>query len=122
MPKATQLRQDSRQELLQKLEDLKNELQSLKVDKVTGGAPAKLSKLKEVRRSIARVNTVISQKQRDQLRTFYKKKKYAPLDLRQKKTRAIRRRLNPYERRQKTLRQKKRLRAFPQRKYAIRAD
>ena len=37
--------------------------------------------------------TVMNQKQRQNLRELYKKKKYAPLDLRPKKTRAIRRRL-----------------------------
>jgi large subunit ribosomal protein L35e len=46
-----------------------------------------------VRRSIARVNTVINQKQRQSLREFYKGKKYTPLDLRVKKTRAIRKQL-----------------------------
>ena len=46
-----------------------------------------------VRKSIARVLTVMNQKQRQNLREFYKSKKYLPLDLRPKKTRAIRRRL-----------------------------
>lgn len=46
-----------------------------------------------VRKSIARVLTVMNQKQRQNLREFYKNKKYLPLDLRAKKTRAIRRRL-----------------------------
>lgn len=46
-----------------------------------------------VRRGIARVNTVINSKQRQNLREFYKKKQYLPLDLRVKKTRAIRRKL-----------------------------
>lgn len=46
-----------------------------------------------VRKSIARVLTVMNQKQRQNLREFYKNKKYLPLDLRPKKTRAIRRRL-----------------------------
>ena len=46
-----------------------------------------------VRKSIARVMTVMNQKARQNLRELYKKKKYAPLDLRAKKTRAIRRRL-----------------------------
>lgn len=48
-----------------------------------------------VRKSIARVLTVINQKQRQNLREYYKGKKYLPLDLRYKKTRAIRRRLTP---------------------------
>ena len=46
-----------------------------------------------VRKSIARVLTVMNQKARQNLHDFYKTKKYAPLDLRPKKTRAIRRRL-----------------------------
>ncbi len=36
----------------------------------------------------------MNQKQRANLREFYKGKKYIPLDLRAKKTRAIRRKLN----------------------------
>jgi large subunit ribosomal protein L35e len=47
-----------------------------------------------VRKSIARVLTVTNQKTRQNLRELYKKKKYLPLDLRAKKTRAIRRRLS----------------------------
>lgn len=46
-----------------------------------------------VRKSIARVLTVINQKARQNLHEYYKDKKYKPLDLRPKKTRAIRRRL-----------------------------
>ena len=47
-----------------------------------------------VRKSIARVLTVMNQKARQSLRDFYMTKKYVPLDLRPKKTRAIRRRLS----------------------------
>lgn len=46
-----------------------------------------------VRKSIARVLTVTNQKARQNLREYYKNKKFLPLDLRPKKTRAIRRRL-----------------------------
>lgn len=52
---------------------------------------------KLVRLSIARVLTVISQKQKSALREAYKNKKYLPLDLRPKKTRAIRRRLTKHQ-------------------------
>ena len=45
-----------------------------------------------VRKSIARVLTVTNQKARQNIREYYKNKKYLPLDLRPKKTRAIRRR------------------------------
>lgn len=46
-----------------------------------------------VRKAIARVLTVIHLKQRQNLREFYKKKRHQPLDLRTKKTRALRKRL-----------------------------
>jgi large subunit ribosomal protein L35e len=52
---------------------------------------------KVVRTSIARVLTVMSQKQKSALRDAYKSKKYLPLDLRPKKTRAIRRRLTKHQ-------------------------
>ena len=52
---------------------------------------------KVVRLSIAQVLTVISQKQKSVLREAYKNKKYLPLDLRPKKTRAIRRRLTKHQ-------------------------
>lgn len=73
------------------------------------------------RKNIARTLTVISQTQREQLRLFYKKKKYLPLDLRVKKTRAMRRALTPYERSLKTVKQQKKEAYFPLRKYAVKA-
>ena len=76
---------------------------------------------KVIRKSIARVLTVISQTQRDNLRKFYQKKKYKPLDLRPKKTRAKRRELTKFERTRKTLKQKKKDIHFPQRVYAVKA-
>jgi large subunit ribosomal protein L35e len=75
----------------------------------------------EVRKSIARVLTVMSHNKRDNLQVFYKGKKYLPLDLRVKKTRAIRRRLTAHEAGKKTLRQIKKDTHFPQRKYAVKA-
>ncbi|XP_062196435.1 uncharacterized protein LOC133899467 [Phragmites australis] len=61
-----------------------------------GRAPNKLSKIKVVRTSVARVLTVISQKQKAALWEAYKNK-LLPLDLRPKKTRAIRRRLTKHQ-------------------------
>ncbi|XP_062198806.1 uncharacterized protein LOC133901457 [Phragmites australis] len=85
-----------------------------------GRAPNKLSKIKVVRTSVARVLTVISQKQKAALREAYKNK-LLPLDLRPKKTRAIRRRLTKHQLSLKTEREKKREKYFPMRKYAIKA-
>ena len=80
-------------------------------------------------------------KTRESLREHYKNKKYLPLDLRAKKTRALRRKLTKVrveffvyqyrsdkefgteqnEERKVTLRQKKRQQAFPARKFALKA-
>lgn len=76
---------------------------------------------KEVRRSIARVLTVLNSSKREALKDFYVGKKYKPLDLRPKKTRAIRRALTKQQLSKKTARQLKREKAFPPRKYAVKA-
>ncbi|KAK1271609.1 60S ribosomal protein L35 [Acorus gramineus] len=119
--KVHELRGKTKAELLSQLKDLKAELALLRVAKVTGGAPNKLSKIKVVRTSIAQVLTVISQKQKSALREVYKNKKFVPLDLRPKKTRAIRRRLTKHQLSLKTEREKKKEKYFPVRKYAIKA-
>uniref|UniRef100_A0A452RH17 Large ribosomal subunit protein uL29 n=1 Tax=Ursus americanus TaxID=9643 RepID=A0A452RH17_URSAM len=119
--KARDLRGKKKEELLKQLEDLKVELSQLRVAKVTGGAASKLSKIRVVRKSIARVLTVINQTQKENLRKFYKGKKYKPLDLRPKKTRAMRRRLNKHEENLKTKKQQRKERLYPLRKYAVKA-
>lgn len=73
----------------------------------------------DLRKSIARVLTIINAKQRHHMRLFYKNKKYLPLDLRPKQTRAIRRRLSEEDKSRKLEKTKKRQQHFPQRKYAI---
>uniref|UniRef100_A0A674AFQ9 Large ribosomal subunit protein uL29 n=1 Tax=Salmo trutta TaxID=8032 RepID=A0A674AFQ9_SALTR len=70
--KARDLRGKKKEELLKQLDDLKVELSQLRVAKVTGGAASKLSKICVVRKSIARVLTVINQTQKENLRKFYK--------------------------------------------------
>merc|ERR1711941_168280 len=119
--KAFQLRDKSKDELSKQLKDLKTELVGLRVAKVTGGAPSKLAKIKEVRKSIARVNTVIRQTQRAHIKKFYAGKKYVPVDIRPKKTRALRRRLTKTQANKKTLRETKKQAHFPLRKYAVKA-
>ena len=63
--------------------------------------------------------TVISHNQRENLRKLYRKRKYKPLDLRPKKTRAMRKALTKYEKSRKTLRQKKKDMFNPVRVYAV---
>lgn len=59
--RAYELRGKSKSELVSQLTELKSELQTLRIAQVTGGAPAKLAKIKEVRKNIARVLTVANQ-------------------------------------------------------------
>ncbi|GAU45789.1 hypothetical protein TSUD_86920, partial [Trifolium subterraneum] len=105
--KVYELRQKTKADLLNQLKELKAELALLRVAKVTGGAPNKLSKIFNIN------------KQKTALREAYKHKKYLPLDLRPKKTRAIRRRLTKHQQSLKTEREKKKEIYFPLRKYAI---
>merc|ERR1711871_893382 len=119
--KVSELRGKSKQELLNQLKDLKQELAALRVAKVTGGAPNKLSKIKVVRLAIAQVNTVISQMVKSELRKAFEGKKYVPLDLREKKTRALRRKLTKTQAGAVTAKAKKAKSAFPQRKFAVKA-
>lgn len=115
----------------------------LRVAQKTGGTASKVSKIKGVRKDIARVLTVYNQTQKAKLREFVKNNKFVPKDLRHKKTRAMRRSLSrsevsPPHRRphplrpaaphpsseqaaKKTERQKKRLAYFPARRFAVKA-
>ncbi|KAF5828054.1 component of cytosolic 80S ribosome and 60S large subunit [Dunaliella salina] len=126
--KAHELRGKNKQGLVNQLKELKGELSALRVAKVTGGAPNKLSKIKVVRKSIARVLTVYRQTERNALKAKIledasKKKGRAllPLDMRPKKTRAIRRRLSKEQVNKKTTKEAKKIAAFPMRKFALKA-
>ncbi|KAK9470611.1 60S ribosomal protein uL29 [Dipodascopsis tothii] len=118
--KAYTLREKSKAELEKQLEELKQELSGLRARNSTSSNPsAATKKTHDVRKSIARVLTVINQSQRSQLRLFYKNKKYLPLDLRVKKTRSLRRALTTRQKSLVTEKQKKKQIAFPQRKYSL---
>ncbi|KAM7241371.1 hypothetical protein CapIbe_007943 [Capra ibex] len=74
------------EELLKQEEELKAELSQRHVAKEAGSMASKLSRVQVVHKSITRVLTVINQTQKENLRKFYKGKKYKPLDPRPKKT------------------------------------
>merc|ERR1712230_147536 len=109
--KASQLWGKNKEELKKQCDELKQELVQLRTQKIAGGAQSKLNKIHDVRKSIARVLTVINTTQRHQLRLFYEKKKYLP--------RALRRALSKEDASRVTERQKKKQRHFPQRVYAV---
>merc|ERR1711966_359140 len=116
-----ELRGLPKEELLKTLNDLRKEASELAVAKVTGGAASKIAKIKQVRKSIARVLTVHNQQQKEAIRKAAAGSKYVSKDLRQKKTRAMRRALTKAQRAKKTLKQQKKDTHFPMRRYAVKA-
>merc|ERR1711872_1032969 len=113
--KAHELRGKKKEELEEILNKQKQELAQLRVAKVTGGQASKLAKIKVFRKSIARIYTVMHQTQKLNLR------KLKPLDLRPKKTRAIRRELSRSELNRRTSKQIRKASMYPMRKFAVRA-
>jgi hypothetical protein len=71
-----------------------------------------------VRKAIAKVLTVISEKRITQAREDHKKKR-TPYDLRYRKTRVFRKKLTKGETNRKTVRQQKRENNFRPRKFAL---
>ncbi|CAF0931328.1 unnamed protein product [Didymodactylos carnosus] len=120
--KCTDLRGKKPDDLQKQLEDLRQELNVLRVGKVTGsGGAAKLSKIRSVRKSIARVLIVTHQTTKENLRKLYHGKKFKPKDLRPKKTRAIRRLLTRKEKSIRSAKTKRKQWAFPRRVYGVKA-
>ncbi len=137
---AKEYRKKTNAELLTDLKKLREDLQNTRFTKVSGTAVAKLSKIKTLRKQIARVLTIIrdNKKQeviknlrtketkekkddKEEVKTTIKnlKMKHIPLDLRPKLTRAMRRRMTKFERKLVTLKQLKRKLNFPMRKFAV---
>ena len=144
MPKETsaaEYRKKNNTELLADLKKLREELQTIRFTKVTGTAVSKLSKIKPLRKQIARILTIIRENKKTEVisklltketkevvdgkeSTVSKtiknlKMKHLPLDLRPKKTRAIRRKMTKFESKLLTLKLFKRKLSFPMRKFAV---
>ena len=80
-----------------------------------------MTKIRVVRKSIARLLTVLNEQRRTKAREETKDKKYQPRDLRVKGTRAFRRRLTKEEKSKKRARVVKRETNFKLRKFALAA-
>ena len=137
---AKEFRGKKHEELLGELKKLREELQKIRFTRSSGTAVSKLSKIKDLRKQIARILTVIRENKKqdvvkalrervtkkednkeEEVKTTIKnlKMKHIPLDLRPKLTRAMRRRMTKFERKLVTLRQLKRKLNFPMRKFAV---
>ncbi|CRG96298.1 60S ribosomal protein L35, putative [Plasmodium gallinaceum] len=116
--KAFELRSLKKKELLEKLEELKKELSGLRISKAIGNS-AKNSKIRSVRKNVARVLTVYNQKKKTELKNKYKGKRFKPYNLRKKLTKNKRLQLTDKQKKAMTLREKKKSLNFPKRKYLV---
>lgn len=138
---AKDYRRRNTEELLEDLKKVREELQKIRFTKGSGTAVAKLSKIKPLRKQIARVLTIIRENRKNEvisaLRTKETKEKkgdkvetvkttiknlkfkHVPFDLRPKQTRAIRQKMTKFERKLVTLKQLKRKLNFPKRKFSV---
>eukprot|EP00388_Colpodella_angusta_P008954 GDKJ01024136.1.p2 GENE.GDKJ01024136.1~~GDKJ01024136.1.p2 ORF type:complete len:128 (-),score=29.48 GDKJ01024136.1:70-453(-) len=117
---ARKIREESSQNLSKTLVTLKSELTSLKIAKATRNGNVKLQRIGEVRKSIARVLTVINQGRVSDARKAFVGKNL-PKSLRVKKTRAIRQALTKRQQALVTPREQKRAQNIGTRKYALTA-
>ena len=117
---AGELRNLTQEELVTKLRESKEELFNLRFQGATGQLENH-GRLRAVRKDIARTLTVMNQEAKNSIRKHYASKgDKMPLDLRSKKTRAMRRRLTPAQAAKKTVKAAKKAANFPKRVYAIR--
>merc|ERR1711934_1158432 len=119
--RVAELRESSKDMLTGKLIDLRQELATLKVAKVTAQSASKLGKINVVRKSIAKVLTVINQARKAELQKFYRGKNIRPVDLKPRKTRALRKRLNKHEESLKSLKTVREQQRTAKKMYAIKA-
>lgn len=101
--KAYELRKKDRAELLKDVKSLKQELLEIRTSAAAATSASKLSQIRTIRKSIARVLTVHNEKRRAEAKEMYLGKKYIPKDLRKKATRAMRRRLPSEQAAKKTV-------------------
>ena len=119
MVKASAMRKKTEEQLNKDLEEYRKNLAELKFNKVSASHQMKVSKLRTVRKDIARVLTTLNTMKKDAAKEKYAKAKYTPLDLRPQKTRALRRKMTKHQRTRTLLKTRKSQENFPQRKFAV---
>merc|ERR1712001_735957 len=119
--RVSNLREESKDNLTAKLAELRQELATLKVAKVTAQSASKLGKINVVRKDIAKVLTVINQTRKAELQKLYRGKSVKPVDLKPRKTRALRKRLNKHEESLKSLKTIRREQRTALKNFALKA-
>ena len=122
--KASQLRSLDKKALSDKLNSFKEELAGLRIGKVTV-MQSKVARIKMMRKSVARVLTVMHQNQKTETLKMLRAKKVPikryPLNLRRNKTRAICKRLTKHEQNLITRKEHRKNSIYPMRKFALSA-
>merc|ERR1712179_49090 len=119
--RTAELRNEDKAALEKKLVEFRQELTTLNVAKVTSAGPSKLGRIHSVRKNIAKVLTVINQNRKAQLHKFYRGKSVKPVDLKPRKTRALRRQLNKHEAGLKSLKTVRREQRTARKCFALKA-
>merc|ERR1712087_715496 len=119
--RVSSLRNESKDAVTAKLAELRQELATLKVAKVTAQSASKLGKINVVRKDIAKVLTVINQTRKAELQKLYRGKSVKPVDLKPRKTRALRKRLNKHEESLKSLKTVRRQQKTALKNFALKA-
>ncbi|KEG08440.1 60S ribosomal protein L35 [Trypanosoma grayi] len=120
--KIRDLREKSKDDMLKQLTEFKKELSQLRVTQQLNTAGARVGRIRIIRKSIARILTVLNQNERENLRKFYSEKKLRsskPKALREKLTHRRRLALKDNEKNRKTRRQIRMAQKFPKRVYAV---
>jgi large subunit ribosomal protein L35e len=117
--KARDMCNKKKEELLKQLDNLKVELFHLHVPKRQVVPHPSSSRYESYANPSDPNPHLINQTQKENLRKFYKSKKYKPLDLRPKRSRAMRHRLTKHEEKLKTKKQQRKERLYPLCKYAV---
>jgi len=113
------LRALEKDKLIEKLNEFKKELSTLRVAQRVSGTAAKVGKIGPMRKNVARVLTVLNQKERENLTKLYAKEKFTPKNLRLKLTKARRQQLSHREQARKTKRQIRKAALLPLRRFAV---
>eukprot|EP00359_Climacostomum_virens_P006676 CAMPEP_0204911004 /NCGR_PEP_ID=MMETSP1397-20131031/9434_1 /ASSEMBLY_ACC=CAM_ASM_000891 /TAXON_ID=49980 /ORGANISM="Climacostomum Climacostomum virens, Strain Stock W-24" /LENGTH=123 /DNA_ID=CAMNT_0052081387 /DNA_START=8 /DNA_END=376 /DNA_ORIENTATION=- len=119
--KIKDLRSSDKNELQKKLAEFKKELSQLRVVQQVSGQAGRIARIGPIRKSIARILTVLNQNERENLRKAYSDKKTRdalPKSLKQKLTRRRRLALKDNEKNRKTRRQLRQAAKFPKRVFA----
>ncbi|EPY33047.1 large subunit ribosomal protein L35e [Strigomonas culicis] len=120
--KIKELREKNKDDLLKQLTDYKKELSQMRVAQQAGAKDSRVLRIRPIRKSIARILTVLNQNERANLKKFYSERKMAskaPKTIRAKLTHRRRLALTANESRRKTRRELRRAHRFPKRVYAV---